>query len=337
LKEALTRWLQAKIPDAHDLRLGNLLRPSAGASSETQLFEATWSTGALAGVLRAAPDGPGVFPEYDLGRQFRVLRAVHRYSDAPVPEPLWLESDPSILGVPFFVMRQVSGRAPLDHPSYHGEGFYRDATPETRRQIWSDSIDALARLHDTPIEELELDDLREPRLDYWTRYHERWMKDDPSESHPVLDAALGWLGAHAEPAKRHCLCWGDAKLGNALFDPASDHQLTALLDWEMAYLGDPELDLASLYISDLRAHEGQNLPRLEGTPTREALIAEYQRRGGHEVHRFHYHEVFATFWRGTVLVKILKDLRAKGSDVPETMLYENFMISHLEQLLDCPI
>ena len=119
---------------------------------------------------------------------------------------------------------------------------------------------------------------------------------------------------------------------NALF-AGEARQLSALLDWEMAFVGDPVLDLASLYISDLRAHAGQSLPALPGPPDRGELIALYETATSRPVEGFHYNEIFATFWRGAVLVKILKDMRAGGAAIPESMLTDNFPTQHLRRLL----
>jgi aminoglycoside phosphotransferase (APT) family kinase protein len=74
------------------------------------------------------------------------------------------------------------------------------------------------------------------------------VKRDPAERTPVFDEALEWLVAHRPEPERLSLCWGDAKIGNVLYDPANG-DVSALLDWEMARIGDPEMDLPSLHLS----------------------------------------------------------------------------------------
>ena len=348
LQAALERWLAGRLPHDGGLTVTGLRRPGAGASSETQLFEAEWNeAGAprrLEAVLRSTPEGPGVFPEYDLAMQFHLLRALHEHSRVPVPEMLWLEEDPEVLGAPFYVMRQVEGEAPSEGPSsYHASGFYRDASPEARRGMWSDLIDVLAALHELDWRALELDfvqgagaagDPLSAQLDYWTWFLESWIKDEPGESYPVFEAALAWLRENHYVPDRAALCWGDAKLGNVLY--RGPERLTAVLDWELACIGDPELDLASLYVADRRAWQGHGLPPLPGTPTADELVREYEARSGRPVRRFHYNEVFATFWRGLAVLRIMKRMRAQGAQIPEDRVYGGFAVDRLEELLGLP-
>ena len=346
LERILESWLDARLPHAEGLTVSGLRRPGAGASSETQLFEIEWSEAGtprrLGAVLRSTPEGPGVFPEYDLASQFRLLSALHGQPGVPVPEMLWLEEDPAVLGAPFYVMRQVEGEAPTENPStYHATGLYRDATPELRRGMWSDLLEALASLHKLDWRELGVDfvlgadaddDPLSGQLDYWTWFLESWIKDRPGESYPVFEDALAWLREHRYVPERTALCWGDAKLGNALYQ--GPERLTALLDWELACIGDPELDLASLYVSDRRAWEGRGVPALPGTPTAEELVEEYEVRSGRTVRRFHYNEVFATLWRGLAVLRIMKRMRAEGAPIPEDRVYGGFAVERLQVLLD---
>ena len=108
------------MPEAADLRLSELAKPGAGESSDTRLFTIRWSEAGeereLAAVLRCAPSEEGPFPEYDLGMQHQVMQTLGRQSIVPVPEMLWLEEDPAVIGVPFLVMRSLDAEAPLDFP-----------------------------------------------------------------------------------------------------------------------------------------------------------------------------------------------------------------------------
>ena len=347
-RRALERWLAAKLPGAEGVSVSEPRRPEAGASSETRLFEAEWREAGeprrLEAVLRSTPEGPGVFPEYDLATQFRLLETLHSASRVPVPEALWLEEDPAVLGAPFFLMRRVAGEAPVEGASsYHSTGFYRDATPRARREMWSDLVGALAELHALDWRALGLgfvpgaqaagDPLR-AQLDYWTGFLEDWIKDAPGESYPVFEAALAWLEENRYVPGTVALCWGDAKLGNALY---RREKLSAVLDWELARIGDPELDLASLYVSDRRAWEGQGLAEpLPGTPSRDELVREYEERSGRPVRRFRYNEVFATLWRGLAVLRIMKRMRAQGAPIPADRVYGGFAVERLEKLLEPP-
>lgn len=340
----LTPWLSARVPGGSDLRLSELRKPGAGESSDTQLFTLYWTEDGVEhsvdAVLRCAPSGDAPFPEYDLGMQFGVMQALGSHTDVPVPEVLWLEEDPSVLGVPFLTMKALDAQAPLDFPPYHGEGFYRDAAPAQRSHMWRSTVEALARQHDADWQKLGLhfvpgggpgEDPALQALRYWRRYLDDWIKDDPSDAIPVFDQAIDWLEGNRPEPERIALCWGDAKLGNVLYE-RDTHDVAALIDWELASIGDPGADLASLRVSDLRAQDGAGTC-LEGTPSEDELVALYEQASGRPFHHLHYHLVFATFWRGSVALKVMRRMKAQGADIDEAMLENHFPVRYLRELL----
>ncbi len=344
LRGPLTRWLSRQLPKARALRVGDLRRPGAGESSETWLFDLTWlddaGEHALEAVLRCAPSRNGPFPSYDLGMQFNIMRALGTGTDVPVPEVLWLEEQPEVLGVPFLTMKAVDGEAPLDFPTYHGEGCYADAGREGRRTMWRSTIEVLVRLHDADWRGLGLDsvpgggaeqDARRHALVYWRRYLDDWIKDDPSETIPVFDEAIDWLESERPEPERVALCWGDAKLGNVLYR-RDTHEVAAMLDWELATIGDPEADLASLRISDLRAQEGAGGAQ-GGTPSEAELIELYERASGRRVRSFHYQLVFSAFWRGAVALKVMRRMRFEGAEIDDALIENHFPIRYMRELL----
>ncbi|MCA9501664.1 MAG: phosphotransferase family protein [Spirochaetaceae bacterium] len=347
LRTTLEGWLRERMPEAPRLRISEPRKPTAGQSSDTQLFsieldpDAGSESERIDAVLRCAPREGGPFPEYDLGLQAHVMRAVGATGRVPVPEVLWLEEDPGVLGVPFLVMRVVDGEAPLDWPTYQGEGFYKDASPETRAHMWRGTIEAVAKLHALDWRALgggrvpgtqAGDDPATAALGYWRRYLDTFLKDDPREAVPVFDDAIAFLEQERPKDARLALCWGDAKLGNVLFAPGT-RDVAAVIDWEMATIGDPEADLASLHLSDLRAQDAAGGVALPGTPDVEELIALYERASGLPVQHFHYNLVFATFWRGSVQIAVMRQLRRKGADLADELFVDNFPIRQLRRQL----
>ena len=327
--------------------MGPLRSPVAGDSSDTQLgeivVERSGSSETIEAVLRLAPRGTAPFPDYDLGLQAHVMREIGRTGGLPVPEVLFLEEDPAPLGVPFLIMRRVDGVAPSDRPSYQGEGFYAEATTPQREHIWQGTIEAAARLHALDWRAIgggrlpgtrEGDDPRSVSLDYWQDYLAHFLKETPDESVPVFDEALAYLVAEKPTDARLSLCWGDAKLGNVLYT-TDRYDLAAVIDWEMAIVGDPEQDLASLHLSDLRAQDfaGKIQP---GTPSADQLVALYKAASGEPVRHFHYNLVFATFWRGAVQIAVTRQMRRQGIEIPDVMFVDNFPMNTLRRLLDLP-
>ena len=117
LRHALSEWLNQRLPNGEASVLGVEVPEANGMSSETLLVTATWADAEaatprerrlVARVEPAASDVP-VFPTYDLTGQFEVLGLVAKRSDVPVPATRWLETDPTVLGAPFFIMDRVDG------------------------------------------------------------------------------------------------------------------------------------------------------------------------------------------------------------------------------------
>ncbi len=344
IRPALVGWLRSQIPDATEIRVSEPRKPGAGESSDTQLcvieIERAASLECIDAVLRCAPRAEGPFPEYDLGLQAHVMRSVGQTGMVPVPEVLWLEEDAGVLGVPFLVMRVVPGDAPLDRPAYQAEGFYHDASREMREHMWAGTIEAVARLHALDWRELgggivpgsrAGEDPARVSLDYWTAYLRDFVKEDPDESLEVFDEARDYLVREYPASRRLSLCWGDAKLGNVLYAPET-RDVAAIIDWEMAIIGDPEADLASLHLSDLRAQDLAGGAR-SGTPTADELVALYEKASGGPVENFGYHLVFATFWRGAVQLAVMRQLRRRGVPIEEAMFHDNFPMNQLRKLL----
>ncbi|MEZ4333754.1 MAG: phosphotransferase family protein [Myxococcota bacterium] len=352
LPARLVAWLATRLPDARDLRISGLRKPGAGLSSDTQLFTIHWrdaagtgasATGAeqrLDAVLRCAPRSDGPFPEYDLAMQFGIMRQLGAHTTVPVPEVLWQEEDPSWLGVPFLTMKAVEGEPPLDWPAYHASGFYADMKEAERRRLWRATIDAVAKLHAVDWRAVGLDfvpggrpgdDPQRHLLQYWRRYLDAWIKDDPKEVIPVYDEALDWLERNRPECPRPTLVWGDAKLGNVLYRVASG-EVAAVIDWEIAMIGDPQVDLASLQISDLRAQQsaGTCLP---GTPAESELIALYERATGEKLRSWRWAMLYSAFWRGAVTIKVMRRMKAQGHAISDEMLANHFPVDLMRGLL----
>ncbi len=369
----LLGWLAKRMPEARDLRVSDLRKPGAGLSSDTHLFSIHWrgdpldatdvaAAGAtdidkahsrtrapgeqrLDAVLRCAPRADGPFPEYDLSMQYGIMRQLGARTDVPVPAVLWQEEDPAWLGVPFLTMKAVVGEPPLDWPSYHASGFYAELSESGRRHLWTATIDALAKLHRADWRATGLDfvpggrpgdDPERHVLQYWRRYLDEWIKDDPREVVPVYDEVLDWLEKNRPACPRPGLVWGDAKLGNVLYRVATGDaetvEVAAVIDWEIAMIGDPQVDLASLRISDLRAQQsaGRCLP---GTPTEAELIALYERASGEKVRDFRYALLYSAFWRGAVTIKVMRRMKAQGHDISDEMLTNHFPVPLMRDLL----
>ena len=310
IRQRLAAWLTDQMPQASDIVLSPLQRPGAGISNETYFCDLQWRQGGMPQtrplVIRWPPSGFMVFPrrDYDMGRQFRLLQALGR-TDIPVPPALWLEEDASVIGAPFYIMEKVAGWVPGDFPPYHAAGPLFDASLPEREAVWFNAVDTLARIHTLDWQQAGLGFLGSPAsgtdlLAQQIAYYDEVFAQNQEPMPDVLRSTRDWLMSKRFTPRHVGLCWGDARLGNLLLQ---GQRVAAVLDWEMASLGDPESDLGWFAHIDWATSVGRAkspLPRLAGLPDLAQTIARYERATGRQVEHLHYHEVFAT-WRMAIL------------------------------------
>jgi aminoglycoside phosphotransferase (APT) family kinase protein len=343
LRDRLGAWLRTRWRETDVLELSVPVAPKIGFSNETFLVDARVREGGrertASLVVRLEPTEFRVFPEYDLAAQARVMRALAG-SDVPVPHVRFVEEDPDVLGSPFYVMDRIDGEVPSEVPNYHAFGFCHEATPERRARLWWNGIDALARVHRLDWRARGLDFLGIPgpgtgpldrQLDWYAGYLD-WVREGRPQ--PILEAALAWLRAHRYVPRRVALCWGDSRLPNLMF---RDDAVVAVLDWEMAFLGDPEADLGWWILLDWAQSEGYGLPRLPGFPGPEETIRRYEAAVGWPVEHAEYQEMFAAFRFGVIMARIARRVMDMGMPTPtEHFDTDNVCTQRLAALLGLP-
>ncbi|WP_254602535.1 phosphotransferase family protein [Sphingomonas bacterium] len=264
---ALRDWFDTHLPTTTaPLRLDKF---PGGQSNPTYRV----STGETTYVLRRKPSGTVLPSAHAVEREFRLLSALHPVG-FPVPEPLALCEDPSVIGAPFYVMTLVEG-------TIHWNGALPDRPAEERRCIYEGLIDTLARLHTLEPAAVDLEDFGRPgdffarQLDRWTRqHHASRMKPVPE-----LDKLVDWLPRHRPPQRRSTIVHGDYRIDNAVF-AGPGPRVAALLDWELATIGDPLADIAYLALGWILPAEGRSGlagldPLPAGIPTLDDVIARY--------------------------------------------------------------
>ncbi len=297
----LVAWLAPKLSlPERSVGITNLEAPlSTGFSSDTLLLDLTYErdgeTHEEGLVARLEPEEYVMFPTYDIALQARVLQGLEG-TTVPVPTLRWLELDESVLGVPFYLMERIEGRIPTDNPPMHEEGWIAEELSESDRQkLWWNGFEAMCEVHGIPWES-RFDFLLEPergdtpldqQLDYYKGYF-RWGME--ASRHPDIVRALEYLEANKPVDQPIALCWGDSRLANQIFDGL---ECVAVLDWEMARLGDPVQDLAWWLASDRCFTEGLELERLAGFPTAAETIARWQAITGFDTSNFDYYTILA--------------------------------------------
>ncbi len=326
-RDQLTGWLARRLPGGARPELSTLEIPQgAGHSNETVLFDVSWrDDGARRSqrlVARIRPSGRGVFPEYDMRLQYRCMDVLRRRTDVPVPHVLWFEDDASVLGQPFYVMERVDGLVPSDNPPFGVAGWLAEASREDQARLWRRSLGVLVRLHALDWRGIGLDVLDRPQygptgfdqqLGFYAEYLP-WAKAGTDQ--PLLDDTFAWLRAQKPgdlgPA---VLTWGDARISNMMY---RDFTPVAVLDWEMACVGAPEVDLAWFWFLNWFLTAGLGIENLPGFPDRDGTAAIYEEIAGRPVRHLDYFEVWAAFRFGVIMVAIDEVMRRAGIDMPPT-------------------
>lgn len=287
---------------------------STGMSNVTLLFDVTWSdegkqhSERVVARLQPEIERP-VFPAYDLSLQYEVMDSVGRHSDIPVPELRGLETDKSLLGVQFYLMKHTDGLIPTDMPPYNMDGWMmHETTLPQREALWRAGVDTMAAFHRLDYQTLGFGKLHVPgktplqqQLDYWENYL-HWALE--GSGHAICESALQWLRQHQPENETTVLCWGDARLGNIIFSKSLD-KVAAVLDWEMAVLGNPVQDIAWFNYMDSTFAEGLGMPRLEGLPSYQETVEQWEQASGHSAEHYNYYLIFAAMRYGLILSRIM--------------------------------
>lgn len=306
------------------------LQGGAGSSSGTLLFDLKSELGRTPErefyVLRFTPSEK-LFHAYDLDGQVRIQRALAR-SPIPVPRQFWEDLDGEFLIASGYVMERAPGEAAPG--AWFAEGVIAEASPDDRRRMVLSFVETLAKIHALDWRELGLSFLlkrargqgliaREINW-YWDGL--RWAGE--TDAMERFGNVRDWLLANQPGYAQAVLCHGDANFTNYLF---KDNAVSAVLDWEMAFIGTPEADLT--YALNGMSALSSDYP--EGIPTDQEVIDAYEAASGRTLAHWDYYCVFSLY--RIVLTHIL-GLRAFPDDfkVAFKSHVEN-LVSRLDQAL----
>jgi aminoglycoside phosphotransferase (APT) family kinase protein len=250
-------------------------------------------------VLRRPPMGDLPETAHDMLREHRVLSALAATA-VRAPQPTAAATDAGVLGVPFYLMEEIDGVV------------IRDALPEQfteghRRGLGQEMVDALAELHCVDYGACGLADLGKPD-GYTSRQVARWTKQwefMATRELPDIEAVRGWLEANVPTDSPRAIVHGDYKMDNVVFAADPPARLAAILDWEMATLGDPLADLG--YLMVFWSEPGEDNVRgllqptqLPGFATRAELIERYEAVTGFAMTDLTFYRTLA-LWKLAIL------------------------------------
>lgn len=241
-------------------------------------------------VVRRPPLGHVLATAHDMSREYKVMTAL-RDTAVPVPRTYLLCEDTEVLGAPFFVMEHVAGTP------------YRTATefsalgPDGVRGVALSLITTLGDLHAVDPAEVGLSDFGRPE-GFLERQVRRWNKQlDASRSREIagVDELHKKLGATIPESAEAAIVHGDYRLDNVLI--AEDGSLSAVLDWEMATLGDPLVDLGLMLVYKEQPVIDDAVPAtsVEGFPDSAELVEMYATTTGRDVSRLGWYVAFGCF------------------------------------------
>jgi len=228
-------------------------------------------------VMRRKPFGKLLPSAHAVDREYRLLAALHPL-DFPVPEPLALCDDPEVIGSIFYIMEMAKGRP-------YADGALPDFDPATRGEMYGQLVDTLADLHNIDPAAADLADFGKAG-NYFERQVTRWTRqyrDSETDYLPEMERLIAFLPETLPEQSRTSVVHGDYRIDNVVFD--GDGTLTAVLDWELATLGDPLADFSYLAMQWMMPADGAaGLAGLDlaalGIPTLEQIVERYAERSG---------------------------------------------------------
>lgn len=294
--QALTTFMDAHLAEPGS---GPVVVSKIGQGRSNLTFRV--QRGGRAWVLRRPPMGDLPETAHDMMREHRVLSALHG-TQVRVPKPVAVCPDTGVIGVPFYMMEEIRGAVIREsQPDSYAE--------DDRYRIGLEMIDALAELHTADYAAVGLGDLGKPE-GYTQRQVERWTKQwDFMKTRELedVDTVRGWLEEHCPSTHPHAIVHGDYKLDNVVFSADPPARLLAILDWEMATLGDPLADVG--YLMNFWPEPGDptiyGLPQptqLPGYPTKVELLARYEQRTGFAMTDLAFYRTLA-LWKLAILLE----------------------------------
>lgn len=201
-------------------------------------------------VLRRKPFGDLLPSAHAVDREYRLLSALHP-AGFPVPRPVALCEDSNAIGSQFYLMEMVQGRT-------YWDGTLPDKTPVERKAIYEEVVRTLARLHMIDVDAVGLANFGRPG-NYFERQIARWTKQyraSQTEDIPEVEKLIAWLPTTVPPQTRTSIIHGDYRIDNIIM-AADAPKALAVIDWELATIGDPLADFAYLAMNWVMPSNGK--------------------------------------------------------------------------------
>ncbi|MFN6089616.1 MAG: phosphotransferase family protein [Cyclobacteriaceae bacterium] len=257
-------------------------------------------------ILRRPPFGANIKSAHDMEREFNVLSLLQKAGFTKVPEPILFCADESVMGAKFYLMKRVNGvilrnRVP--------KGMTID--PVTFKQLSKSAIDQLVQLHQLDIKSTGLDQLGKPE-GYVQRQVEGWIKryrNAQTDEIAGMNEAVEWMQKNVPTSAKASFIHNDYKYDNLVLNPDNLTEIKAILDWEMATVGDPLMDVGTTLAYWAEANDSDalkpfNLTWMPGNMTRNEMANYYAEKSQTNIDDIVFYYVFGSFKVGVICQQI---------------------------------
>lgn len=256
-------------------------------------------------IVRRPPLGANIKSAHDMGREFSVISKLKPHY-VKVPQPILFCEDESVIGAPFYIMERIQGVI-LRASNAPKLGIHA----KVMRTISEALIDNLVALHGLDISTTGLDQIGKPD-GYVQRQVEGWIKryyNAETDTLEHMNALTDWLKENMPSEQKPAFLHNDYKYDNVILNPDKLTDIIGVLDWEMATVGDPLMDLgASLaYWSeagDDPVLQSFNLTSLPGNLTRQEVVTRYAAKSNRDVSNILFYYVFGLFKNAVIAQQI---------------------------------
>ncbi len=314
-------WLRALLPQLSP-GLPEVTQYSGGASNWT--YRLKYASHDL--ILRRPPAGTKAKSAHDMVREYTVQDALKPVYPA-VADMIGLCTDPSVIGCDFYVMRRLEGIIPRAN-------LPKELTLDEAqvRQLCTNTLDQLIALHQVDVRAAGLERLGKGsgfckrQVDGWSDRYEKAQ----TWNVPRYTDIRAWLKQHTPEDSATCVVHNDWRFDNVVLDANEPSRVIGVLDWEMATLGDPLMELGNVLAYWIQADDNGILRKtrrqpthLKGMLTRKEVVAYYQQKTGVTIHHWAFYEVFGLFRVAAILQQIYFRYHHKQTDNPA---FKNFWI-----------
>jgi len=323
--EVLARWMDARhLPGTGEPLEARFI--SGGASNE--IFEI--KRGNVRMALRRPPRQVPKGRNETMLREYRVLAALND-TDVPHPRAVAACDDPSVLGACFYLMGHVDGWSCMNLDAPTGWPAPFDTDLEGRKGLAYELVDAIAKLGQVDWRARGLEGFGKPE-GFHERQVDRWLAHLAAfkfRDIPGLDVAAEWLRGYRPRSYKPGIIHGDYQFANVMFHHGAPARMAAIVDWEMATIGDPLLDLAWVVMTWPNPDEDRTSSGYvdyTGMPSREELIQRYARVSGLPVDEIDYYVILARFKMAVVLEGGYARYVQGGADNPKMEQFGNVVL-----------